>query len=439
MSSYPHFFRLRQRFDPTHVADIPAEVEAQLARLRLAERVRPGQSVAITVGSRGIANIQHIIKAAVAHFLSLAARPFIVPAMGSHGGGTAQGQRRVIESYGVTEEFCGCPIRSSMETVVVCQTAEGFPVHFDRQAHQADHVLVCGRVKPHTDFVGQIESGLMKMMLIGLGKHEGAKVYHRAIHDHHFAQIVRSVGRRVLASCRIVAGLAIVENGYDQTARIEAVAPHEFEEREQELLVLARRLMARLPFDFVHLLLVDEIGKNISGTGMDTNVVGRKFNDHKAVEGETPRVRRIAVRGLTQATLGNASGIGIAEFCLSRALAQADLEATRINCLTAGHVSAAMLPLDFPTDRALLDAALPTIGLAAPADARMLWIRNTLDLTEVECSAAYWDDARSRSDLEILTSPRPLPFDVAGNLPAAGMQALAARPAGGCSAECPTG
>ncbi len=187
--------------------------------------------------------------------------------MGSHGGGTAEGQREVLESYGITEAFCGCPIRASMETVVVCQTAEGFDVHFDRHAFEADHVVVCNRIKPHTGFVGDIESGLMKMMLIGLGKHEGAKIYHRAIHDYSFGQIVRSVAGRVLESCRIVAGLAIVENGYDETAIIAGVAPGEFEAREKELLVLAKKLMPRLPFDHIDLLVIDEIGKNISGDG----------------------------------------------------------------------------------------------------------------------------------------------------------------------------
>ena len=225
MDRYPAVFRVRQTLERPRVENIAAEVERELARLNLGQRIRPGQSVAITAGSRGIANIPLIIKALVDHLARLKASPFIVPAMGSHGGGTAEGQRRILESYGITESFCGCPIRSSMETVVVCNAAEGFPVHFDRHAFGADHVVVCGRVKPHTGFTGDIESGLMKMMLIGLGKHEGAIIYHRAIKDYSFGQIVRSVGREVLARCRVVAGLAIVENGYDETAKIAAVSP----------------------------------------------------------------------------------------------------------------------------------------------------------------------------------------------------------------------
>lgn len=417
MPGYPETFRVRQTFPAHQVDDVPTEVESQLARLRLGDRVRPGQTVAVTAGSRGIANIAAITRTAVAHLQRVGAAPFIVPAMGSHGGGTARGQRALIESYGLTEDYLGCPIRAGMETVVVCRTPEGLPVHFDRYAHEADHVLVVNRVKPHTRFVGDIESGLMKMLLIGLGKCAGAKVYHGAIEDYSFAHIIRSVAGEVLSKCRILAGLGIVENAYDQTARIEAVRPEEFEAREKELLKLARQWMPRLPFDQVDLLIIDEIGKNISGTGLDTNVVGRKFDDHKAVDGELPRVKRIALRRLTPETHGNAVGLGIAEFCKSQLLRDTDFAATRLNAVTANHVTAAMPPLDYETDREVLDVALGTIGMRRPEEARLLWIRNTLKLAEVECSAVYLDEARARPDLEVLTPLRPLPLDAVGNLP----------------------
>ena len=417
MPVYPKMFRVRQKFEAPRVDDIPGTVKAELARLELQKKVKPGQTVAITAGSRGIANIRHIIKAAVEHFQSIGAKPFIVPAMGSHGGGTAEGQRGILEGYGITEAFCGCPIKASMETIVVCQTAEGFPVHFDRHASEADHVLVCGRVKPHTDFVGDVESGLMKMMLIGLGKHEGAKVYHRAILDYSFPQIVRSVANRVMETCPILAGLAIVENGYDQTAKIAAVPADSMEARERELLVLAKKWMPKLPFDRCDILLIDELGKNISGAGVDTNVVGRKYRYHEAAPDELPRVRRIVIRGLTEETHGNASGIGLFEFCTTRAMNAIDQRITRINCLTSGNVSACMMPVNFDTDREIIDAALPTIGLTEPPNAKILWIRNTLELAEVECSQAYWDEAKKRSDLEILGDLHELPFDAKGDLP----------------------
>lgn len=417
MSIYPKIFRVRQTLESQRVDDIPGTVHAELSRLALQKVVKPGQTVAISAGSRGIANIAVIIKAAVEYFQSIGAKPFIVPAMGSHGGGTAQGQQDILHGYGITEAYCGCPIKSSMETVVVSQAKEGFPVHFDKHAYEADHVLVCGRVKPHTDFVGDIESGLMKMMLIGLGKHNGARTYHAAIHDYSFPQIVRSVAKEVLAKCHVVAGLGIVENGYEQTAKIQAVNPQELEDREKELLVLAKKLMPKLPFPLVDILLVDQIGKNISGAGMDTNIVGRKYDDHKAVEQEYPKVRRIVVRGLTPETHGNAAGIGMAEFCTTRTVQQIDLNITRINCITAGHVSGCMLPVDFESDRIVLDQALPTIGLTPPEKAKILWIKNTLDLREVECSDVFYEEAKGRKDLEVISPLRELPFDALGNLP----------------------
>jgi hypothetical protein len=416
MPLFPKIFRVRQTFEAPRVADVAGEVHQQLARLSLAQKVRPGQSIAITAGSRGIAQIAVILRAIVDHLKSLDGRPFIVPAMGSHGGGTAEGQRQVLEAYGICEASVGCPIRAGMETVVVGRAAEGFPIHIDRLAYEADHILVCNRVKPHTMFAGDIESGLMKMLLIGLGKCDGAKIYHRAVREFTFGQIVRSVAGEVFARCRVLAGVAVVENAYDETALIEAVPPEQFESRERELLVLAKKWLPRLPFPHVDVLVIDRIGKDISGTGLDPNVVGRKYNDHRAVEEEFPKVLRIALRGMTAATHGNSVGMGIAEFCRSRLLKETDFAATRLNGVVSGHISAAMSPLDYETDREMLAAALETIGLAEPPDARLLWIADTLHLGEVECSAAYLTEARKRPDLEVLNGPRDLPFDAAGNL-----------------------
>ena len=416
MTTFPRVFRVRQRFEGPRVDDVAGTVQQQLATLQLGEKVKPEQTVAISAGSRGIRHIPIILRAAVEHLKSLRLRPYIVPAMGSHGGGTAAGQRAVIESLGITEEFCGCPIRAGMETVVVCQAAEGFPVHFDRHAFEADHVVVVGRVKPHTLFAGPIESGLMKMMLIGLGKCNGANIYHRAIEDFSFDQIVRRVAGIVIEKCRVLAGLAIVENADDETALIEAVAPQAFETREPELLAHARKWLPRLPFPTVDVLLIDRFGKNISGVGIDANVVGRKFNDHKAVEGEWPKVKRICLRELTPESHGNAAGIGLSEFCRSQVLRDMDAPATRLNAIVAGHIAACMPPPDFETDREMLATALGAAGLAPPERAKFLWIADTLHLGEVECGAVYLDEARGRIDLDILTEPRLLEFDAAGNL-----------------------
>lgn len=414
--SYPLVFRVRQKFDATEVSDIPGEVNTQLSRLSLSTNIKNGQTVAIAVGSRGIANIHLIVKAIVDHIKGLGANPFIVPAMGSHGGGTAEGQKKIIESYGVTEDFCGCPIRSSMETVVVCEAGEGFPIHFDKYAYAADHVVVCNRIKTHTQFIGDNESGLLKILLIGLGKHTGAKIYHRAIKDYTFGQILRTVTSTILARCSIVAGLAIVENSYCQTARIEGVRPDQFREVDKMLLVQAKTWAPRLPFKSADILMIDEIGKNISGTGFDLTTVGRRHLDHQAAEDEYPKIKMIALRDLTEESHGNAEGMGLAEFCRARLLDKVDIHATRVNALTSGHFTGSMIPIGYDTDRKMLQIMLSQIGLTNPPDAKLMWIRNTLALAEAECSIAYLDEARSRDDLEILTDPRPFEFDVAGNL-----------------------
>lgn len=412
---FPQMYRIRQQFERPVVDDVASCVERELQRLQLGNQIQEGETVAITVGSRGIANIAVITRSIVDHVKSLGGVPFIVPAMGSHGGATAEGQRQLIESFGVTEESMGCEIRSSMATVVVAETSQGIPVHFDKYASMADHVIVTGRIKPHTGFVGEVESGLHKMMLIGLGKHAGALMYHRAIKNYSFETIIKAVAEVVLEKCRVIAGLAIVENAFDETALIEAVAPSEFYAREKELLKQAIAWMPKLPYSEVDLLIIDQIGKNISGTGMDTNIVGRKYNDHVATERDHVCCKRIFVRSLTEKTNGNATGIGIAEFTLQRCVDQIDAESTRINCITSSHPTGAMIPCVYQTDRDAISDALNTIGLIEPEDARILHIRDTLHLRELEISDVYLRDVRDPG-LEILEGPYPLRLDDQGHL-----------------------
>ncbi len=412
----PDFFRVRQRFERPRVQSLDNAVIHAFDQARISERIRPGNSVAITVGSRGIANIAEITKQIVHQVKLLGCVPFIVPAMGSHGGATAEGQLKVLGQYGVTSSAIGCEFRSSMDTVQVCQAKEGFPVHFDAHAYSADHVLVVNRIKPHTRFFGRVESGLMKMMLIGLGKHAGALVYHQVIQNYTFDQIVHSVAREVIAKCQIAGGIAILENGYEETAEIVGIAPEAIESIEPQLLDRVRQLLPKLPFDHAELLILDEIGKNFSGSGMDTIVVGRKSNDRTAIGDELPRLHHIYVRGLSEATEGNASGIGIAELCHRRVLDQLDVEKTRINCMTAGHIAAAMLPIDFPNDRASLQAAIALGGWGCSTDFSAMWIPNTLHIEEVECSQVFWNQANQNKNLEIVHPPRPLQFDSESNL-----------------------
>jgi len=413
---YPRMARVKQTFDAPRIDDIPAEIGRQLGKLQLGNTIQPGQAVAITAGSRGIANIALIIKSIVDYLKSLGAVPFIVPAMGSHGGGTAEGQRHILETYGITAEYTGAEIRSSMETVIIDQTPQGFPVHFDKHAADADHVLVCGRVKPHTGFVGEIESGLHKMMLIGLGKHEGAKIYHRAILDHSFLEIVQTVAESVLQKCKVVAGLAIIENALDETGLLEAVAPQDFLDREKELLITAKKWMPRLPLKQIDLLIIDEIGKDISGSGMDTNVVGRKFRDHAATDQDSVSCKRIFVRGLTKTTNGNAVGIGLAEFTNLRTVEAIDSTTTRINAVTGGHPTAGAIPIALPTDREAVDAALQCVGLVEPENARVVHIADTLHVQNVLVSEACLAEIETRADVEIVAGPDAMAFDDFGNL-----------------------
>lgn len=416
MSQLPRMIRVRQTFDARRVEDVTTEVTRQLLTLKLHERIRPDQTVAVTAGSRGIAHIGKMTRAVIDHLKSIGARPFIVPAMGSHGGGTAAGQAQLLEHYGITPELMGCEIRASMETIIVDKTPQGIPVHFDKHASQADHVLIVGRVKPHTGFVGEVESGLHKMMLIGLGKHEGAKIYHRAIADYSFMEIITAVAASVISKCRVVGGLAIVENAYDETALIEAVPPSKFLEREKELLKLATQWLPRLPFPTTDLLIIDRIGKNISGTGLDTNVVGRKFNDHAGTDRDTVRCKRIFVRGLTEETHGNATGIGLSEFTNQRTADAIDRKITAINCVTGLHPTAAMIPIAYETDREVVEQALHTCGLVEPPDAKIVQIQDTLHLAEVLVSEAYLPEISRRPDLEQMSEPQEMAFDAAGNL-----------------------
>jgi hypothetical protein len=417
MSMYPDMYRIRQRFVGPVVPDIPAAVAAELTRIDVAALIKPGSTVALTAGSRGVANIATIIKATADYLKSLGAKPFIIPAMGSHGGGTAAGQLDVLRHYGISEETMGVPLRATMEVVQIGETPDGLPVWLDKYAAEADHIGVINRVKPHTDFSGAIESGLFKMMTIGLGKYHGAQHYHRANVQYGYEHVIRTVGRTVLQRARIAFGLGIVENGYDQTAIVRAVRAPQFEETELELQALAKKLVARLPFDFIHLLIVEEMGKNLSGSGMDTKVIGRLMNIVEPPLTQ-PRILRIYVRDLHDDSYGNATGVGLADFVSRRLVDKIDPRATYINCLTGLSPESGRIPITLETDREAIDAALGTIGLVKPEAARIVRIQNTLRLEELDVSEALLAEVKQREHLTVLWGPKPLAFDHAGNLPA---------------------
>lgn len=412
---FPRFYRIRQFFDRTAVEDIPGTVKAELQKLSLEKLLKPGHSVALTAGSRGVANIAIILKATVEYLKSLGAQPFIFPAMGSHGGATAEGQAALLAHYDVTEAFTGAPILSSMEVLEIAKTEDGVPVFIDKHASQADWIIVVNRIKPHTKFKAPIESGLMKMMAIGMGKQKGAEHYHKAAIQYTFYKIIVDAGREVLKKASVLCALGIVENGYDETAQIVALKPEELEKREMELLELAKKMMPRLPFNEVDLLIVDEMGKDISGTGIDPNVTGRN-RDLLGVFSHPTNIKRLFVRDLTPNSNGNATGIGLADLTTKRLVDKINYQATYMNCITGISLEKAAVPMYFETDQEAIRVALGSIGLIPQEKSKIVRIKNTLQVDEVEVSEAYREELSKRSDLEILDGPRPLPFDGQGNL-----------------------
>jgi hypothetical protein len=415
----PRMYRIRQKVDPPVVADVAAAVRAEIAKLPLVGRFAPGARVAVTGGSRGVANIAIILRTTCDCLKALGTRPFIVPAMGSHGGATAEGQLKVLARYGITPESMDVPILSSMETVEIGQMPWGFPVHVDKHAYEADHIVLVNRIKPHTNFRAHVESGLMKMLVIGLGKHQGAILAHRASVDVGLPRAIPEVARFSLSKLPILFGVGTLENVRHQTAKVEATLPEVLEGTETRLLQEAWALFARIPFEFLHLLIVDEMGKEISGTGMDPNVLGRLYFAPNE-EPKSPRYIRILVRDLTEKTAGNAVGMGLADFATRRLANKVNFQYTYTNALTGLSPMRSKLPIIFETDQDAIEGALKTIGLTEPPDAKVARIKNTLDLEYLYASDALLAEIKERNDLEVLSGPHPFAFSDQGDLVDAG-------------------
>ena len=411
----PKMTRIQQQFEAPVLTDLPAAIHTELDRINAATIVKPGETVAITAGSRGVANVDIAVKATVDYLKGLGAKPFVVPAMGSHGGATAEGQRSVLAHYGITEETVGAPVKATMEVVELGKTADGLPVFFDQYAAEADHVVPLNRIKAHTDFNGSIESGLMKMMVIGLGKQQGANLYHRAFFQYSFEHVITAVGGVILDTGKIAFGLGLIENAHEDTAKAVAMPATQLLQNERELLVEAKSLMGRLPFDELDLLIVDWTGKNISGTGMDTNVIGRMMQNFEP-EPAKPAILRIFVRDLTEESDGNATGIGLADFTTTRLVDKIDRHSTYMNGITALGPQKSKIPFYYDTDREAIEVALDTIGLTEPEDARVIRIESTLRLTDLDISEVLLEDAKLHSRLEVIGETQPFEFDAAGNL-----------------------
>ncbi len=411
----PNFTEIRQHFNAPVVQDIARTTENEVESMIEKQGLKPGSTVAVAAGSRGIGNIAIIVKHVISAFSKAGLIPFIVPAMGSHGGATSEGQRRVLENYGITESSMSCPIYSEITPENLGHTGDGLPVYLDANALRADHIVVINRVKPHTDFKGSVGSGLMKMLAIGLGKQKGASYYHGASFEYGFEHMITTVSQHVLNHAPIAFGLAIIENGYDQTAHIVGVPAEILQSEERRLFQKAQDLMPRLPTDDIDVLIIDEMGKNISGTGMDTNIIGRRMQNFEN-EPEIPRVLRIVVRDLTPESEGNAVGIGLADFTTRRLVDSINHQYTYVNAITGMSPQKSRIPVFFDNDREVLEAAFATIGLKQPAEGRAIRIRNTLSLGHISVSDALLEEIGSQDHIDIVGNPQSLNYDSVNNL-----------------------
>lgn len=415
---FPRLLTVRQNFPDRSLHDIPGEIQRQLAQSGFASRVKPGARVAIGVGSRGIANIATIVRSVVDYWKQQGCHPFIFPAMGSHGAATAAGQADVLAHYGIHEATMGCPIVSALEVVPLGKTADGIEAFMDRNAYDSEGVMLVGRVKAHTDFDGKIESGLFKMMAIGLGKFAGAQRYHTYAYKLGLEHVIRSVGRQVLRSGKILGGLAILEDANHNTGQLTAVGVEDMERKEEELLALVKSWMAKIPVPELDILILDEIGKDVSGAGMDTKVVNRSVHGEYNPWPDTPRIERIYIRGLSDNSYGNGVGLGMADVVNDRLLDRIDWHPTRINSLTASTPAAIRTPIHFPSDRECLERIVPTVGKVDLRDVTFGWIKNSLELTVLKLSENLRKAMKTNPILEILGPAEPMEFDEEGNLAA---------------------
>ena len=410
----PRMVHVRQKFATPRIDDVAGAVAAQFQRPEVRAKIKPGMTIAVGCGSRGIANIAEAARQVVAELKALGAKPFIFPAMGSHGGATAEGQREVLEGYGITEEFVGCPIHSQMEVVEVGKLDSGMPIYMDKLAAAADGVVVVCRVKPHTNFRAPIESGIVKMITIGMGKIIGATELHTQGMDM-FGTLLPAAAKLIMSKKNVLLGVAMVENAADETAIIEAVPGEQIFDREPVLQAKAKEMMARLQFDEIDVLIVEKIGKNISGSGMDPNITGRNC---RFVEWNMkPLVKKIAVLGLTPETHGNATGVGGADVITMRLYKELDIGKTYANVITSTYLDGAAIPIIMNTDQDAIRLAVKTVVRVKPEDTKIVRIANTLEVMDIHVSEPMLPFIKANPSMfEFVGELEPFKFDAKGTL-----------------------
>ncbi len=415
----PPLARVTQRIPQPRVEDVPGAVRRGLLGSRLRDRIKPGGRVAVGVGSRGIGSIATVARTTVDTLAEMGFRPFIVAAMGSHGGATAEGQRELLAGYGVTAESMGVAVRTEMDSEIVGTSPIGLPIYFDKNALGADGIVLLNRVKPHTDFHAAHESGILKMLVIGLGKRSGAEQIHR-LGLRGMKEVLPAVGKYLVEHTKFTLGLAILENAEDEPADIVAIEPETIFEVEPGLLDRARALMGRLPFDQIDVLVVGELGKNYSGAGMDPNVIGRLMVETQP-DFARPVVTRLVVLDVSEESHGNIVGIGFADLTTERLISRLDPKPFRINTLTSCFLERARIPITLPTDREVIAAAVQTCWRVDPSQARVVVIPNTLELKTLWISPTLEDEVRAHPHLTRETEYLPIPFHPAGTLDQEGM------------------
>lgn len=408
----PKFIKLRQDFPRPIIEDIEGVLAKELIDKDLLKNIKKGQRIAITAGSRGVANIARIIKEVVRLIKEVGGEPFIVPAMGSHGGSNAEGQTRVLHGMGITEEFCGAPILSSMEVVCIGETDKGLPVYLDKYANEADGIVVMNRIKPHVGFRGPYESGVTKMITIGLGKQKGAEVCH-SLGFGEMAENLPAIASVVIEKKNIVFAIALLENAYDETCKIVAMDKNNLLELEPALQQESKDMLAKIYFDKFDVLILDEIGKNITGTGMDTNIIGRY---HTPYISGGPKITKLVVLDLTEESHGNGNGIGLADFTTRRFFEKMKFDQTYPNSITSTLQETIKLPMILDTDKLSIQGAIKTSNLKDYTTAKIVRIKNTLELEYIYISESLLDEAKAHPHLEILSGPEELPFDEKNNI-----------------------
>jgi hypothetical protein len=394
---------------------VAGAVRAELEQSSVASNVAAGARIAIGAGSRGVSNIAPIVRATVDFWKSRGCRPFIFPAMGSHGAGTPEGQASVLAHYGIDERTMECPVVSSFDVVSLGRTKLGIEVVASRDAWTSDGIFLVNRIKWHTSFAGGIESGVTKMLAIGLGKIGGARVYHAHAKKLGMETVIRSVAEHVIAGGKVIGGLGILEDAYHDTAKVAALPASSLIRCEEELLRLAKSWMARLPFPAVDVLIIDEMGKNISGTGVDLKVVNRGVVNMFNPWPDTARVERIFVRDLSSLSYGNGNGIGVADVVHDRLLEKFDYNAGMVNAVTSGSLTLMRVPLHFASDRECFEVVANSVGKFDPQDITIVWIRNTLELGSLAVSRNLLETISGDAEIEVAGPERTLEYDAAGD------------------------